>query len=224
MVHSDIRDVIADDLSDSVSYTKLYLRPHQFLARENESQPAIYRILEGWAHRFRLLPDGRRQVTRLFLPGDYCEMEWAQNGRSREPIVALTNLRALRIECDDLLYALSKDHELEMKIWSKIVSSSYQLSEWITNLGRKTALERLSYLFCEIFERLRTINLTYDDQFVMPLTQTDLADITGLTSVHVNRTLKQMREKGLIELQSKWLRIVDMPELRKVALFQPEGR
>ena len=72
---------------------------HQFLARENEKPDSMLYVQEGWACRYRLLPDGRRQITALYLPGDYCDLQWALGGVSSQPVVAITNVRALRLPC-----------------------------------------------------------------------------------------------------------------------------
>ncbi len=196
-----------------------FFRPHQYLAREGERAAMIHHVQEGWACRYRLLPDGRRQVTGLFLPGDWCELSWAQGQPATQPVVALTNIRALSLGREDVRRAIDRSEALRTLLLGELIAGGQQQAEWIINLGRKTAMERLAYLFCELFHRLRGSGLTYGDQFAMPLTQIDLADVTGLTPVHVNRTLQKMRARGLVELRSRWLRIPDLAELGRIALF-----
>src|SRR3546814_13056827 len=104
-------------------------------------------------------------------------------------------------------------------IWSEALIHADIHDEWIINLGRKSAIEKLSHLFCEFFYRLKAVDLCYGGQCAMPLTQLDLADITGLTPVHVNRTLQEMRNLGLIELRSKWHRIPDPAMRRPIEVF-----
>ena len=94
-------------------------------------------------------------------------------------------------------------------------------SNWLVSLGRKTAVERLAHLLLELFERMRRAGVAYGQQCALPLTQTDIADATGLTAVHVNRTLQSMRSKGVLELHSKWLRIPDLGALRDLAALGP---
>ena len=96
-------------------------------------------------------------------------------------------------------------------------------TNWLVTLGRKTALERVAHLLLETFERLRRSGLTYGQQCAMPLTQMEIADMTGLTPVHVNRTLQLMRTRGLVELQAKWLRIPDLGALRQAAAMRTQG-
>lgn len=194
--------------------THVHFRPHQFLARENEQPEALYHLQEGWACRYRLLSDGRRQITALYLPGDYCEPPWVLGKLPSQPVVALTNVRAVRIGCRPLGQMAPDRQQIFWKILGDHIERQ---SNWMVTLGRKTALERLAHLLVELFERMRHAGLAYGQQCAMPLTQMEIADITGLTPVHVNRTLQTMRGKGLVELQSKWLRIPDLAALREVA-------
>ncbi|MEK7342272.1 MAG: Crp/Fnr family transcriptional regulator [Pseudomonadota bacterium] len=192
----------------------VFFRPHEFIARESEQPAGLYHMLEGWACRYRTLSDGRRQITALYLPGDYCEPHWALGRMPSQPIVALTNVRAKRVPCQVPSGALA-DHQ--PSFWKSLVDGCERQANWLVTLGRRTALERLSHLLLELFERMRQSGLAYGQQCALPLTQMDIADLTGLTPVHVNRTLQTMRTKGLVELQSKWLRIPDVAALRQAA-------
>lgn len=196
-----------------------HVRAHQYLAREGEAQNHVHAILEGWACRYTLLPDGRRQITSLFVPGDYCELKWVHSGAACQHVVALTNMRTMRIACRHLVEMAEDDRGVRDLLWADALNCADMQNEWILNLGRKSALEKISHLFCELFYRLKRRSLTYGDQCAMPLTQLDLADITGLTPVHVNRTLQEMRTLGLIELRSRWLRLPDIARLKQVAIF-----
>ncbi|BAI95960.1 hypothetical protein Sj15T_02940 [Sphingobium sp. TA15] len=193
---------------------QVHFRMHQFLARENEKPDAMLYVQEGWACRYRLLSDGRRQITALYLPGDYCDPQWALGGVSSQPVVAITNVRALRLPCRIPSHA---GFDGRHGFWQALSGTIERQANWLVTLGRKTALERVAHLLLELFERMRQAGLAYGQQCAMPLTQMEIADMTGLTPVHVNRTLQSMRARGLVELQSKWLRIPELPALREVA-------
>jgi len=197
---------------------RVHFRPHQYLAREADLPDSIFRIEEGWACRFRLLSDGRRQITALFLPGELCEPQWVIGRPLSHPVVALTNVRASRIDCSP---TGERSFEHKRRLWDALVGALEWQAGWIITLGRKTALERIAHLFCDIYDRMHRSGLTYGQQCAMPLTQMDVADITGLTPVHVNRTLQTMRSANLIELQSRWLRIPDLALLRQAACLSP---
>lgn len=198
--------------------SQVHFRSHQFLARENEKPDALFHIQEGWACRYRLLSDGRRHIISLYLPGDYCDPQWVFGTFAQQSVVALTNVRAIRMPCR--LPSQTNPERLQ-RLWQMLGESIERQSNWLVTLGRKTAIERLAHLLAELFERMRQSGLTYGQQCAMPLTQMEIADLTGLTPVHVNRTLQAMRAQGLVELQSKWLHIPDLAALREVAALTP---
>ncbi|BBD99557.1 Crp/Fnr family transcriptional regulator [Sphingobium amiense] len=197
----------------------VFFRPHEYLARENEPPAGLYQMLEGWACRYRLLPDGRRQITALYLPGDYCEPQWALGRGPTQPVVALTNVRAYRSACR---VPSGGSGDAQQGFWKNLVDGSERQAGWLVTLGRRSAPERLAHLLLELFERMRRAGLAYGQQCALPLTQMDIADLTGLTPVHVNRTLQTMRNAGLVELQSRWLRIPDLAALREAAAMAPQ--
>lgn len=190
---------------------------HQHLAREGEAQQTIYRLQSGWACRYKLLSQNRRQITALFLPGDYCEPHWLFSGQVRHPIIALTDLRVRSLSLHEIRDLPDTQYDNVRTVLSAILRSLNAQTDWIVSLGRKTATERLSGLLCEIFDRLRAGNQVLNDQCAMPLTQYDIADIVGLTPVHVNRVLQTLRARGLIELNARWMRLPDIEALRQLA-------
>ncbi|MEO6092917.1 MAG: helix-turn-helix domain-containing protein, partial [Novosphingobium sp.] len=115
---------------------------------------------------------------------------------------------------------LMRDHPRisQALYWNELVNMSVQ-REWTVDLGQRSAYERLAHLFCELYVRLFTVELTSGHSFDFPLTQTDLADAMGLTTVHVNRMLRQLREDGLIEFDRKRLDILDLDRLKQVGMF-----
>ena len=104
--------------------------------------------------------------------------------------------------------------------WDTLVSTSIQ-REWIVNLGQRDAFERVGHLLCELYLRLDGVGLTMGNSCELPLVQTDLADATGLSAVHVNRTLKELRAAGLIVLKGRMLHIPDLAALKAATMFNP---
>lgn len=183
-------------------------RKNQHLARENCEPANLYRIESGWACRFRLMADGRRQITALYLPGDFCEPQWALGSIPTQPVVALTDLRAVPIPC-----SLPRLSDQARPLFTAILATLERESAWLVSLGRKIASERVAHLLLDLYMRLRKAGLAQGSQCPMPLTQTDIADATGLTPVHVNRTLQVLRRQRMVELKQKLLRIDDLPAL-----------
>ncbi len=206
---------------DRLPGTLFSLRHHQHLARGGERPDHLHQILHGWAGRYRLLSDGRRQITGLYLPGDLCDPCWLDGGRAVQAVVALTPIQANCTSRREMEAQAAVDISLMKLFWRHAQFAQQVHAEWLVNLGRKNAIERLSHLFCELYTRLSGAGAADQKACDMPLTQLDLADLTGLTPVHVNRTLQEMRSMQLIELQSRRLTILDWESLRRIAWFDP---
>lgn len=189
------------------------------LAREGECPSAVYIVLEGWACRYKTLPDGRRQIVAFFVPGDMCDLNLFILKEMDHNIGAITPLRVVELGREEL-ERLTEEHPRITRAlwWNELVTVAIQ-REWTLNVGQRTAYERISHLLCEMFLRLRTVEMTDGESCEFPITQTDIGDATGLTSVHVNRTLQQLRGERLIELHGRRLTILDFPRLRAAALF-----
>lgn len=220
------RDVWASPAILSVSADRLpgtlvNLRQHQHLARSGERPDHLFQILHGWAGRYRLLSDGRRQLTALYLPGDICDPCWLDGGRTVQPVVALSPIQASRAVRREMEAQIAVDPCVMKLIWRHAQFAQTIQAEWLVNLGRKNAMERLAHLLCELYSRLSLADATEGNACDMPLTQLDLADLAGLTPVHVNRTLQEMRSMRLIELQSRRLTILDWEAMRRIAWFDP---
>lgn len=183
---------------------------------------AVFLIVSGWACQFKTLEDGRRQIVGFLLPGDSCDLNNLVLRRMDHSIGALTDVRYMEIP-GEAVQRLTRDHPRIGKAlwWQMLVQLSVQ-REWTTNLGQRNAVERLGSLLCELALRLRDVGLANGDCYDLPLTQTDLADATGLTSVHINRTLQQLRASGLISLSGRVLRIPDFVALQDTSLFTPD--
>jgi CRP-like cAMP-binding protein len=189
------------------------------LIREGDRPKSVFMIVDGWACRYKTLPDGRRQIIALFIPGDLCDLNVYILREMDHNIGAITALKVAEMPREDF-ERMMFDHPriTQALFWDELVTVAIQ-REWTLNVGQRTAYERIAHLLCELYLRLHTVGLTDGTSCHFPLTQVDLADATGLTAVHVNRTLQELRRDGLIELQSKTLTIPDLNALRQVALF-----
>lgn len=191
-----------------------HFRRHQHLARPGDLPSRIWHLEEGWAARYRMLSGARRQITGLFLPGDYCEPQWLLGEGARHAIVALTTLRARALPLD----APGGRNATAHAMMAATLRTLDRQAEWIASLGRQNAVERLCTLLGDLLERLRATGRVCDGRWRLPLTQVDIADVVGLTPVHVNRVLRMLRAQGVIELDGGWLRVRDAERLRRLAL------
>ncbi len=189
------------------------------LIREGDRPDVVRLMVGGWACRFKDLPDGRRQIIGFFIPGDFCDLNIYILQQMDHSIGALTDVSYLALQPDALALLMERRPRVARALlWHELVSSAIQ-REWLLNLGQRTSFERLAHLFVEMFTRLRVVGMTQGNTCRFPITQSDLADATGITAVHLNRTLQDMRRDGLLELRAKRLTIHDMDRLRRVAMF-----
>ena len=191
------------------------------IIQEGDSPQHVNLILDGWACRYKQLEDGRRQIISFFMPGDICDTHVFVLREMDHSIRTLTPVRLAQIPRDVLLDLTDRHPRIMRALWWETLVTAAIQREWTVNLGQRSGIERLAHLFCELFLRLRTVGLTDGDTCPLPITQTEIAEAMGQTSVHVNRTLQEMRSAGLIILKSKRLTIPDMDRLRRVALFNP---
>ena len=204
---------------DDVSRQKLVrLRAREDVIREGDAPRHVYLIVRGWACRYKMLEDGRRQIMSFFLPGDLCDLNVFVLREMDHSVGALTPLVYAEIGRDAFEGLTEHPRIVQAMWWDSLVSASVQ-REWTVNLGQRTAFERIAHMLCELFLRLRGVGLADRDRCEFPITQTELADAIGLTPVHVNRTLQDMRAQGLISLQDKQLIIPDLERLQAAALF-----
>ena len=197
------------------------LRARDDLIHEGDRPEDINLFLDGWACRYKTLEYGRRQVISYFLPGDFCDLNVFILSEMDHSIGAITPIRVAEISREALQeITLNHPRVTQALWWSTLVSEAIQ-REWTVNIGQRDAVERVAHLLCEIFIRLRMLGLTTGDSCDFPLTQTDLAETLGLSVVHMNRTLQELRTRGLIVLRGKKLTIPDLERLQEAALFNP---
>ncbi len=188
---------------------------------EGDQPRALTLILAGWACRYKQLDDGRRQIVDLFLPGDLCEPYGILPRFMDHSLATLSPVTFVRVLSRDVRGAALASPRIDEALWWDMLLQTAMQSERIVSLGRRSASERMAHLLCELHARLRFVGLADRDGFAMPLTQSDLGETLGLSGVHVNRTLQELRGAGLIALRDRRLTILDDGGLRAVALFDP---
>ncbi|MBE7184974.1 MAG: Crp/Fnr family transcriptional regulator [Methylobacterium mesophilicum] len=189
------------------------------IVHENARPEAMVLVLSGWAARYKTLEDGRRQIITLLLPGDLCDLNVFVLRRMDHTISTLTSATVAEISRTGYeALMLSSPRLREAMWWGNLVTTAIQ-REWAMNLGQRDAAERMAHLFCELFYRLKAVDLTVGNVCALPLTQAELGEATGLSSVHVNRTLRGLKAAKLIMLRGKILTIPDIEALERAALF-----
>jgi CRP-like cAMP-binding protein len=189
---------------------------------EGDRPETIKLILSGWACRYKQLKDGRRQILSYFVPGDLCDLQVYLLARMDHSIGTFTPVVFSEISRDTVMAVTSANLRIARALaWSGLVAEAIE-REWIVSLGQRSAFERVSHLFCELFIRLRAVGLTAGNSCEWPITQAELGETTGLSSVHVNRTLQELRAANLIVLRGRTLTIPDFDRLQQAAMFSPD--
>lgn len=206
-------------LSPASSSNHRRWRAREMVAREGDRPEFLLVITQGWAARVRVLRDGIRQITALYIPGDVCELFWLEESPIAQPIVALSELRGTAVPAAEIRQRARQETPLRNAILREAQWTAEARSEWLANLARRDSTSRIAHLFCELLARQRAAGLASGNCCDLPLTQHDLADLAGITPIHTNRTLQALRAEGLIELKSKRLRILDVDRLIALAGF-----
>jgi CRP-like cAMP-binding protein len=188
---------------------------------EGDDPREIFLILEGWAYRYKLLEDGRRQIIALFVPGDLCDLNVYILKEMDHSIAALTTVRFARISERQLEDTID-NHPRAMRAlwWESLVGAAIQ-REWTVTIGQRDAYESLAHLLCELYLRLRLVGLVSNRSCPLPLTQRDLADALGLTPTHLGRVLRKLNESGLAQVTRRKLVVHDLGALQRIAMFNP---
>jgi CRP-like cAMP-binding protein len=214
---------LSDD--DRVALTALTASPRTIETgtdpcREIDTPDGILVVTEGFACRYKLRPNGARQITDYLLPGDHCNLDTLP-GELLGSLTALTRTKVARISFEALSSAQRDYPGIAGAFRRAAVVEGAILREGLVNMGRRSADERLAHFFCEIYARMHAVGLVQGNSFRVPLTQFDLGDTLGLSYVHVNRTLQSLRQQGLFTLSSKTLTILNPEGLEKLAGFDP---
>jgi CRP-like cAMP-binding protein len=211
-----------DALSRLTTLCTHTIQPRRDLLRQGDAPHSLYVILDGWACHYRTLEDGRRQIVDFAVPGDLCDLNLFILDEMDHSVGAITRLKVAEIGREVFLHLVTTSPNITTALWwQELVSKSIQ-REWVVNVAQRTAQERIAHLFCEMFLRLESVGLTDGFTCDFPPTQTDIAEATGLTPVHVNRSIQELRRQELIILDRHNVTIPDMKALQRAALFNPE--
>lgn len=176
-------------------------------------------IVSGFAARYKDLNDGQRQITDIQVAGDFTDLHAFVLKRLEHHIGALTPLCAAWVPHSALKRISEEQPHLLRMLWMSTLIDSAIQRERMLSIGRRSAVARIAHLVCELYVRLELVKKVDGNSFAFPVTQLDMADVTGLTAVHVNRMLRQLRDEGLMTFRGGMVEIHDPKGLEKVAGF-----
>ena len=189
--------------------------------RANEELQHSTLLLDGFMARYKDLRSGHRQITELHVAGDFVDLHSFTLKRLDHAVMSLSPCRIAIVPHENLRRITEQHPRLTRIYWFATNMDAANHREWAFSLGRRDARGKLAALFCELQIRLEIVGLGDDQSNALPLTQTDIAECMGLTNIHVNRTLKQLREEQLVDFQGGRVTILDHAGLRRVGEFDP---
>jgi CRP-like cAMP-binding protein len=191
------------------------------LVVEGDCPTDISLLSEGFACRYKLLGDGRRQIMAFLIPGDICDLRALLLGRMDHGVAALSRCQISHISHQKLFEIVERHPRIGLGLWRDTMLDGAIYRQWLTNVGRRSAYQRIAHLLCEVWWRLQAVGRTRGGTYELPVTQTDIGDAMGLSVVHVNRTLQQLRADGLISLRSNVVVVLDWRRLQEAGEFDP---
>lgn len=193
--------------------------PGKYLVREGSTPTHCCLILSGLTYRHKLTPDGSRQIVSIHIPGDFVDLESALLTTADHNVQALTRCETALIPTAAIVSLIDGHPRIGRAMWIDTLIDASIFREWVVNVGRRDARSRLAHLLCEFARRLEISGMAKPGGYELPMSQEQLADATGLTAVHVNRTLKAMEAEGLVRRTKRFIEIPDWERLRNVAGF-----
>lgn len=197
------------------------LEPAAYLVREGETPSQCCVLLSGFMYGHKMTGTGLRQIVSLHMRGDMIDLQNLLTDTADHNIQSLTRAEVALIPRRVLEEMVISRPTVCAAVWAEMLIETSILREWVVNIGRRDALGRIAHLICELAIRLEDAGLGEGRRQSMPLTQEQLADAVGLTSVHVNRILQQMKAEGLIRREKRQVIIEDWRRMRSVGDFNP---
>ena len=211
-------------VSDHLVLSDLHRRRRRYLAgvdmiHQGQTRSSAFILASGWACSYKLLPGGARQIVSVQIPGDVLGLRSALLPRSDQSVEPITPIHASEMPQRELLDALARSPGLALAVLLSAANEAAMLAEHLVNLGRRTAAERMGHFLLELGARLRRVGLGDGSGYHCPLSQYVLADTLGLSAVHVNRVLRELRQQGLVTFQKGRVDFHDLAALVAFAGF-----
>ncbi|KQT19755.1 Crp/Fnr family transcriptional regulator [Methylobacterium sp. Leaf399] len=195
------------------------LRPNQDIVRDGDTASQCCLILEGWACRYKIISEGKRQIFSFHIAGDIPDLQSLHIPSMDHSLATLTTATVAFVPHEALHDLTARCPGIAATLWRDTLVDAAIFREWMLCMGRRSAFDHMAHLFCELYLKQEAVGLAGDHRCPLPVTQVDLADATGLSSVHVNRVLQEMRGRGMITLRGSVLVIRAWDELLRTAEF-----
>lgn len=203
---------------------QLTAKPKEVLFHEGDDTPHAFTLFSGWVKMFKSLPNGKRQVLRFALPGDFIGFQERFDGPMTYTAQAISPVVVCAFPRPQMIDMFRRYPDLGMRMISMTANYMSLCQQYLIGAGSKSAKERIAFLLLELFHRVRSspgYDGDHDDMSVhLPLSQDELGEATGLTSVHVNRVLRELRDDQVIAYTKRRLTIIDLHALSTLAHYE----
>ena len=197
------------------------LRADADIVREGDRPSQSCLLIEGFLCRYKNLADGKRQIMAFYVPGDIPDLLSLHIEVMDHSLATMVASKVAFIPHDALRALIAQNPSIAGAFWRDTLIDAALFREWIVNVGSRDAYSRIAHLICEVFLKLRAVGLTNGNSFDFPITQSEIGDATGLSTVHVNRSIMELRKDGLIILEKGRCTISDPGRLEEAAMFDP---
>jgi CRP-like cAMP-binding protein len=208
-------------LSEMPTTVRSY-RSDQDIVREADMPSQCCLLLDGFLYRHKIANGSTRQIMSFHVPGDIPDLHSLHLDRMDHNLTSLGPTVVAFIPHAYFREILPRSQQLTHALWRETLVDAAVFREWVVNVGAREAIARVAHLLCEIKLRLQVVGLVRDSTFTLPCRQTDIADACGITAVHTNRVIQELRAKGLIEWEGKTVTILRWDELARIGDFSPE--
>jgi CRP-like cAMP-binding protein len=192
------------------------------LVHQGRADQATYILVSGWAVAYKILEDGQRQIIDFLIPGDFIGLRSMVSHLSDHSVEPVTDIEVTEVLVADFMTALADTPRMAIAVFWATSRDEAMVVEHLINIGRRGAAVRVAHFLLELGARLALVGLGSKAGYACPLTQYLLADALGLSSVHVNRVLRQLRDKGMVTFRDGFVTFDDYGRLTEFAGFDPE--
>ena len=209
------------EILSAIPYSAETVTAGHLLVSEGSTISRCCLLIDGFACRYKLSAEGKRQIVSFHIPGEILDIQHLLLDRADHNVETITPAKIAWVSTEDLKALAFRREDIGQALWRDVLIDASIFREWVLNVGQRDAKTRIAHMLCEFAARLIRSGGATERDCRLPLSQQQIADATGLTAVHVNRMLRSLREDGALAVSSREVRIADYDALRAIASFDP---
>ena len=218
------RDVVSSheaQLLSSIIVRQRWIAADEDLVKEGSRPTYSILLVDGIAARYKFVEDGKRQITALHVSGDFVDLHAFPLKEMDHGVVALSHCHVALADHSELRKVTETEPHLARLLWLLTVIDGAIHREWIVAMGRRSKKSHMAHLFCELLLRLEVVGKVENSSFSFPLTQLEMADVLGISLVHLNKTLQLLRDEKVLQWTKQTITVLDLERLKSIGEFEP---